>query len=234
MNTVMSWGQDNHWRTALTQKIAWPRRRKCQILDMACGTGALSLHLLQEAQLQGIESVLSAVDPSASMLQKAQDRLEEWGVPGQVQLMEGSGEDIPLESESIHLYTCGFGLRNMKDRSKSLEEAYRVLHPGGQALYLEFSKETLPVLQPGYEAYLKTVVPALGRWFAQDEAAYQYLCDSILEFPQPEYILAELTDVGFHRVKRTGLFFGIVQIYEAYKPGPNTIRHQNLFQEVEL
>jgi hypothetical protein len=80
-------------------------------------------------------------------------------------------------------YTVAFGIRNMTDRDAALSEAYRVLKRGGRLLCLEFSHVSLPVLKQAYDLYSFSVIPKIGGLVAGDEGSYQYLVESIRQFP---------------------------------------------------
>lgn len=97
--------------------------------------------------------------------------------------MQGNAQELPLPDACMDSYTVAFGIRNMTDRAAALREARRVLRRGGRLLCLEFSRVSLPLLRQAYDAYSFAVIPRIGGWVAGDAASYQYLVESIRQFP---------------------------------------------------
>jgi len=97
--------------------------------------------------------------------------------------VQGNAQELPFPDSCMDAYTVAFGIRNMTDRDAALSEAHRVLKRGGRLLCLEFSHVSLPVLKQAYELYSFSVIPKIGGLVAGDEASYQYLVESIRQFP---------------------------------------------------
>lgn len=97
--------------------------------------------------------------------------------------MQGNAEQLPFPDACMDSYTVAFGIRNVTDRHAALCEAHRVLRRGGRLLCLEFSQVSLPLLRQVYDAYSFNVIPKIGGLVAHDEASYQYLVESIRQFP---------------------------------------------------
>lgn len=97
--------------------------------------------------------------------------------------VQGNAQQLPFPDSCMDAYTVAFGIRNMTDRDAALSEAYRVLRRGGRLLCLEFSHVSLPVLKQAYDLYSFSVIPKIGGLVAGDEASYQYLVESIRQFP---------------------------------------------------
>ncbi len=109
--------------------------------------------------------------------------------------------------------TIGFGLRNVTDKPAALASMRRVLRPGGRLLVLEFSKPTLEVLKPAYDAYSFSILPRLGGIIAGDAASYRYLAESIRMHPDQETLAAMFRDAGFDEVRWNNLAGGIVALH---------------------
>lgn len=215
MNTVMSFGQDAYWRKCLVARFPWDPEQKLTVVDMSCGTGALTKSVLQEASLRNQSMDCWMIDPSKSMLNQSQ--LHTSSIVS-VYKIQAWAEDVPLACDHVDVYICGFGLRNMENRFKALQEAYRIVRPGGVVLMLEFSTEVTPTMAWAYRQYLTRGIPILGRHLAQDEAAYQYLSDSIQNFPSSAIISSEFSQAGFEKIVSIPITFGIVQLYHAVRP----------------
>jgi demethylmenaquinone methyltransferase / 2-methoxy-6-polyprenyl-1,4-benzoquinol methylase len=127
-------------------------------------------------------------------------------------------EDVGLADGSIDLYTISFGLRNVSVRKKALQEALRLLKPGGYFYCMEFSHPISPALYYAYQPYLKYGIPALGKWVAKEEEAYSYLSDSIQKFPSQKNLAHEMQEEGFLQVSWENIFKGIVSIHRGRKP----------------
>ncbi|XP_077996100.1 2-methoxy-6-polyprenyl-1,4-benzoquinol methylase, mitochondrial-like [Glandiceps talaboti] len=129
----------------------------------------------------------------------------------------GDAQELPMDDESVDAYTIAFGIRNVTDVPKALQEAYRVLVPGGRFLCMEFAQVQNPIIKNLYDLYSLQVIPALGEVFAADWNAYQYLVESIRTFYNQEQFSMLMEETGFKRVRYEDLNFGIVSIYSGFK-----------------
>lgn len=213
MNTIMSLGQDQLWRRMILGYIPWNSTQPISIVDMACGTGALSNLLLQESGLRNQPLNLWMMDPSRAMLENLHLSPVCHHIDTQTYTVHAYAEDIPLPCHSVDVYVCAFGLRNMGDRKKAMEEAHRILRPEGILVILEFSPEVSPSIAIPYHYYLTYGIPWLGKHIAHDEAAYRYLSESISAFPSPNTIMTELAIVGFSSLSCIPLSAGVLQLY---------------------
>ncbi|KAL6754929.1 UbiE/COQ5 methyltransferase [Haematococcus lacustris] len=118
---------------------------------------------------------------------------------------------------SFDAYTIAFGIRNVTDRPAALREAYRLLKPGGRFLCLEFSHVSQPVLRQAYDAYSFAVIPRIGGLVAGDAASYQYLVESIRQFPDQDSFADMIEDAGFKAVGYTNILGGVVALHTGYK-----------------
>lgn len=105
---------------------------------------------------------------------------------------------VPIEDNSVDLYTIAFGIRNCTHIDQVLREAHRVLKPGGIFACLEFGKVSLPVLADIYRGYSFNVIPSLGQILAGDRDSYQYLVESIERFPSQSNFARMMKTAGFH------------------------------------
>ena len=224
MNRILSLGQDHVWRRMMLGYLPWSLYKRLSIVDMACGTGALSALILQEAALRDQDIQLWMVDPSQAMLNNAQESLHGSGGTAYIQTICACAEDVPIPCERADVYVCAFGLRNMDNRTQSMKEAHRILRSDGTLIILEFSHEVSPHITIPYHYYLRYGLPWLGKHVAHDEAAYQYLADSIAAFPSPTTIITELARIGFVSLRCIPIHGGVVQLY--YAKRSRTVRYQ--------
>jgi demethylmenaquinone methyltransferase/2-methoxy-6-polyprenyl-1,4-benzoquinol methylase len=212
MNDLMSFGVHRLWKQ-FTLSLTGLRPGQ-QALDVAGGTGDLSIGMLRQVGRQG-RVFLTDINPA--MLDRGRDRLLDAGLVGNVECVVADAERLPFDDDAFDCVTIAFGLRNVTDKDAALRSMYRVLKPGGQLLVLEFSRPTLPGLQPLYDAYSFNVLPLLGRLVAGDEASYRYLAESIRMHPDQETLLAMLQAAGFGQARYHNLSGGIVALHRGYK-----------------
>lgn len=212
MNDLMSFGAHRLWKQfALSLTGLRPGQAA---LDVAGGTGDLSIGMLRQVGLQG-RVVLA--DINSQMLEVGRDRLMNLGLVGNVDCIVADAERLPFQDNAFDCLTIGFGLRNVTDKAAALRSMYRVLKPGGQLLVLEFSTPVVPVLKPLYDAYSFKVLPLLGRLVANDATSYQYLAESIRMHPDQETLLEMLRGAGFAQARYHNLTGGIVAVHRGYK-----------------
>jgi len=208
MNDLMSGGLHRLWkRFALGQTGLRPGQRA---LDVASGTGDLGAGLARQVGRDGL-AVLT--DINVEMLSRGRDRLIDRGIAGQVEFVIANAECLPFADRSFDCVTIGFGLRNVTDKPAALASMRRVLKPGGRLLVLEFSKPTLALLKPAYDAYSFGVLPRLGSIIAGDAASYRYLAESIRMHPDQATLAAMMREAGFDEARWNNLAGGIVALH---------------------
>jgi demethylmenaquinone methyltransferase/2-methoxy-6-polyprenyl-1,4-benzoquinol methylase len=212
MNDLMSLGVHRLWKQ-FTLSLTGLRPGQ-QSLDVAGGTGDLSIGMLKQVGKEG-RVILTDINPV--MLERGRDRLLNKGFVGNVACAVADAQRLPFADNAFDCVTIAFGLRNVTDKAAALRSMYRVLKPGGQLLVLEFSKPTLPGLKPVYDAYSFNVLPLLGRLVAQDAASYRYLAESIRMHPDQETLLQMVQHAGFGQARYHNLSGGIVALHRGYK-----------------
>ena len=211
MNDLMSGGVHRLWKNQLIRQI---RPRADQIfLDVAGGTGDIAFRIREKTG----PAKITLCDLNAEMLRVGRDRAINRGWIHDFEWIVGNAESLPMESESVDIYTISFGLRNVTHIDNALREAWRVLKPGGRFFCLEFSRVDEPALAKLYDTFSFKIIPRIGQVVAKDRGSYQYLVESIRKFPPQNALKARLLSAGFDRVKITNLSFGIAAIHEAWK-----------------
>ena len=203
-NHLLSCGIDFYWRKRAADIVSRWRARK--ILDLATGTGDLALALEKKIP----EAELTAADVLPEMVELAREK----GVRNTV---VADGMNLPFPESSFDCLTIGFGLRNLPDWAGGVREMSRVLANGGHVLILEFSLPTAPVLRPAYRFYLHRCLPIIGALITGHRGAYDYLGDSIEEFPNGQDMITLLEINGFRNAAAEPLTGGIITIYTAEK-----------------
>eukprot|EP00947_MAST-08B_sp_MAST-8B-sp1_P005155 g5155.t1 len=171
------------------------------------------------ADLDSGETGASASSPLQQQQQQQQQPQQQPQQQQQpfVSWVEGNAEELPFEDASFDAYTIAFGIRNVTHIDRALREAHRVLKPGGRFLCLEFSRVVNPAFRAAYEAYSFHVIPTIGEVVAQDRASYQYLVESIRQFPPQDEFAAMIREAGFSRVTHRNMTGGIVAVHSGFK-----------------
>jgi demethylmenaquinone methyltransferase/2-methoxy-6-polyprenyl-1,4-benzoquinol methylase len=203
-NHVLSCGCDFLWRKRAARIVtAWKPKN---VVDLAAGTGDLTLAL--EKALP--KSKIVAADFSEEMLAVAK-------IKGVRQAVAADALALPFSDGSFDCLTIAFGLRNIKDWGVALREMARVLKANGHLLVMEFSLPRMSIFRALYRFYLHQLVPILGSLLTGKKSAYDYLGDSIEQFPGGETMLRLIEANGFRDATAEPLTGGIVTIYTATK-----------------
>ena len=204
MNDLMSFGIHRLWKRRFVAGLS----DSGLFVDLAGGTGDVAALLARNPRRQVV-----VVEPSIPMMREGRGRAD----ATTVSWIAGEAERLPLPDASVQALTVAFGLRNTTRLELALAEAARVLAPGGTFACLEFSRP-MKWLQVFYDPYSFHVIPRLGAWVADNPAAYQYLIESIRNFPDQRRFAAMLESAGFASVRWRNLSFGIACIHVGIKP----------------
>ena len=212
MNDLMSVGIHRLWKNKLVSMMR-PSLNKI-LLDVAGGTGDIAFRYRQRA---GDKAQITVCDINREMLNVGKDRAINRGYLKGFKWVVGNAESLPFADNSYDLYTISFGLRNVPKIDDALEEAYRVLKPGGQFFCLEFSQVTNPALRKIYDEYSFRMIPRIGAIVAKDRESYQYLVESIRQFPNQTELATRMKKAGFEQVRYVNLSGGIAAIHTGTK-----------------
>jgi demethylmenaquinone methyltransferase/2-methoxy-6-polyprenyl-1,4-benzoquinol methylase len=217
LNDVLSLGQDRWWRRAVARAVnARPGER---VLDLAAGTGTST------AALTTTGAATVACDFSLGMLTTGMRRLKtapasrEGSRPPAPAFVAGDALRLPFADAAFDAVTISFGLRNTAEPGRALAEMLRVTRPGGRLVVCEFSHLAWPWLDAAYQKYLATMLPLTARWLSSTPSAYQYLAQSIRDWPRPADLARWITAAGWACVRWRPLSLGIVTIHTARHPG---------------
>ncbi|MEY3183255.1 MAG: hypothetical protein RLZ35_1240 [Pseudomonadota bacterium] len=212
MNDLMSLGIHRIWKRAAVASCQIQAGQ--HILDLAGGTGDITR--LIHPKLQG-EGKIVLADINAAMLQAGQRALIDEGLISLIEWVQADAESLPFSPHYFDTVICAFGLRNVTDKNKALENIYHVLRPGGRLVILEFSHLINPTLQAWYDRYSFHVLPFLGRLICNDAESYQYLAESIRKHPTQETLKSMMETVGFSCCEYQNWHGGIVAIHKGFK-----------------
>lgn len=210
LNRMISLGTDQGWRRNVLKMITAAHPES--ILDIATGTGDLAI-LLSKSNAKKIVGL----DLSAGMLEVGKEKVKALKLQDKIEMIQGDSENLPFEDNTFDAVTVAFGVRNFETLEKGLEEILRVLKPNGIFVILETSVPTKFPFKQGYNFYMKTFMPLMGKIFSKDQKAYEYLSESAKNFPYGEALNAIIHKVGFKDVKHTPQTMGVATIYSASK-----------------
>ena len=211
MNDAMSLGIHRLWKDAMMDWLA-PRPGQT-LLDVAGGTGDISFRFLKRAG-SGHATVLDLTEP---MLVEGRQRAEADAMADSLDWVVGDAMALPFPDNSFDVYTISFGIRNVTRPQDAINEAFRVLRPGGRLMVLEFSQIPNPAMQWAYDRYSFNVIPAMGQAIAGDRDSYQYLVESIRKFPDQDTFLGMVRKAGFEQAKYHNLSLGIACLHSGWK-----------------
>jgi demethylmenaquinone methyltransferase/2-methoxy-6-polyprenyl-1,4-benzoquinol methylase len=215
MNDILSMGQVRLWRRQVQRILkAGPGDR---VLDLAAGTGTSSVTFAAS----GADVV--ACDFSLGMLQSGQARLTRTDplgdkTRGRVAFAAGDALNLPFRDGTFDAVTISFGLRNVHGTRDALAEMRRVTRPGGRLVVCEFSTITIEPLDVLYRRYLTGVLPAIARRAARNPEAYEYLGESINDWPSQRELADVIRSAGWSAVKWRDLSLGVVSIHVGRNP----------------
>ncbi|SDH31385.1 bifunctional demethylmenaquinone methyltransferase/2-methoxy-6-polyprenyl-1,4-benzoquinol methylase UbiE [Alloyangia pacifica] len=211
MNDAMSFGIHRIWKDAMMDWLA-PRPGQ-KLLDVAGGTGDISFRFLKRAG-HGHATVCDLTEP---MLVEGRKRAEADAMAEQLDWVVGDAMALPFADNTFDVYTISFGIRNVTRPQEALNEAYRVLKPGGRLMVLEFSQIPNELMQKVYDMYSFNLIPRMGQVIAGDRDSYQYLVESIRKFPDQETFLGMVRAAGFENAKYRNLSMGIACLHSGWK-----------------
>ncbi|HYJ48233.1 MAG TPA: bifunctional demethylmenaquinone methyltransferase/2-methoxy-6-polyprenyl-1,4-benzoquinol methylase UbiE, partial [Pyrinomonadaceae bacterium] len=192
LNHLLSGNTDKRWRRLVARRLRDPLSVKgARALDVACGTGDLSLALAEATGAQ-----IFGTDFCRPMLEIAA-RKSRADVTSAIPFVEGDALKLPFAEEAFDAVTIAFGLRNLSSVETGLRELFRVLKPGGRAAILEFSRPVLPGFRALFQFYFTRVLPKVGGMISGSRGAYEYLPGSVSRFPDQRRLAAMMAEVGF-------------------------------------
>jgi demethylmenaquinone methyltransferase/2-methoxy-6-polyprenyl-1,4-benzoquinol methylase len=211
MNDIMSLGIHRAWKSEFISRL----NPLCvnSLLDIAGGTGDISFKFMKKAQKFNKKPKIIISDINQEMLDVGKKRAIDKGFFENIDFIKADAQNLPFEDNSFDACTISFGLRNVTNIDKALSEMYRILKPNGIFLCLEFSKVIIPVLDKIYDQYSFKVIPNIGKIVAKDKESYQYLVESIRQFPTQDKLAKKMYNANFSNIEYQNLTGGIAAIH---------------------
>jgi demethylmenaquinone methyltransferase / 2-methoxy-6-polyprenyl-1,4-benzoquinol methylase len=207
LNDILSAGQVRLWRRAVARIVG--ARPGDRVLDLAAGTGTSSLTFTAT----GADAV--ACDFSLGMLRAGRSRYQPKDGAGRVGFVGGDALRLPFRDGTFDAVTISFGLRNVADPAAALAEMRRVTRAGGRLVVCEFSTITIAPVDMLYRRYLINVLPAIARLTARSPEAYEYLAESIVDWPAQRELASMIDTAGWSAVRWRDLTMGVVAVHVA-------------------
>ena len=199
LNHILSFGIDRSWRRRLVRRVvdSVPSGGTVKVLDVACGTGDVSLALRRK----GMD--VTGADISGKMLDIARVKAPD------INFVYGNAAGLPFGDGTFDCVTIAFGIRNFDMRPQCIKELRRVLKDGGML--------AVRLWRGAYTLYFRNILPAVGRMVSRQAYAYTYLPESSFDFPAPEMFRRELEDGGFRDITVESMTGGVACLYTGRK-----------------
>ncbi len=210
-NSVLSVGIHHLWRKKLVQLSQVKLGMK--VLDCATGTGDLAIEFKKSV---GPEGHVIGTDFCAEMLESAPNKAQSQNL--EIQFEQADVTKLPYPDHEFDIVSISFGIRNVGDPLKALQEMARVCKPNGKVMILEFGQMRTPVIKDLYQFYSEKILPVLGGWVTGQKEAYDYLQKSSAAFPCREEFLSLMKKSNFFsKMNYIPVSFGIAYVYTGIK-----------------
>ena len=211
LNHFLSVNIDKRWRRLVSQKLKDVLENpNALVLDVACGTGDLSLELQKNARAK-----IFGTDFCRPMLEIAWHKNAKNAA--EIPYIEADGMNLSFSNETFNAVTIAFGLRNFSNWQEGLRELYRVLKPNGKLVILEFSTPVIPGFRGLFQFYFSSILPRIGGAVSGSRGAYEYLPDSVSKFPDQKNLARMMSETGFSDVEYKNLTGGVAAIHSGVK-----------------
>ena len=211
LNRFLSGRRDVAWRKRAVSEMKFFNTNR--FLDVATGTGDLALdcaNTYQDVQVIGVDFV-------EEMVNNGLKKVDKQNLEHRVELKWGDATNIDYIDDTFDVTAIAFGIRNIPNKEKALSEMKRIIVPNGQIMVLELTTPEPGYWRSTYSFYLNGVLPKLAKWFTKNPAAYEYLADSIMNFPTRGKFLALMESIGLKNCRAIPLTFGVCTLYIGQK-----------------
>lgn len=211
MNSIISFKRHIAWRRDVMKRMKV--EKNSTTLDVCTGTGDWAIAMANEV---GENGKVIGLDFSKNMLKVAEEKREQTNLE-QLEFIHGNAMSLPFSDNSFDYVTIGFGLRNVPDYEKVLQEMYRVVKPGGKVVCLETSQPTLIGFRQLYFFYFRFIMPLFGKLIAKSYDEYAWLNESTRNFPDKRTLKEMFLQAGFSNVEVKSYTGGVAAMHLATK-----------------
>ena len=213
INTLMTFGLDKSWRR-LTVKLSELKEGGTG-LDVCCGTGMLTM---EQARAAGPVGKIPRLDFAENMIEGAWQNIRDYSLKDNIRFIQGDAMDLPVENNYFDCATVGWGLRNIPDVFKAVQEMARVVKPGGKVISLDMAQPAAPGFREFYWLCFDRVIPAVGNLLSGNKKAYKYFYSSARGFMGQKELADLFAQAGLTETRYLNLCGGVVAIVEGRKP----------------
>jgi demethylmenaquinone methyltransferase/2-methoxy-6-polyprenyl-1,4-benzoquinol methylase len=207
LNHFLSFGQDILWRKKAITRMQFGKTYRC--LDVATGTGDVAIAIAKKNP----EVSIMGVDFSQAMIDQANKKILNKPNLAKIVFELGDATSLSFPDNSFDVAIISFGIRNIPDKLKALQEMTRVVIPGGQVMILEMVSQQNRWFQTIYQYYLCYLLPFFASFFSSNRKAYQYLSNSILNFPSIQEFCDLMSQSGLAIEQNISMTFGITRLF---------------------
>ncbi|MBI3585242.1 MAG: bifunctional demethylmenaquinone methyltransferase/2-methoxy-6-polyprenyl-1,4-benzoquinol methylase UbiE [Nitrospinae bacterium] len=212
LNRLLSMRRDAYWRRFAVKELL--KGEGNLFLDVATGTGDCAIEILRQG---GEKKRVIGVDFTPEMIYAGRKKVEREGLSDYITLLETNAMGLPFDNNYFDGVISAFGVRNFSDISKGIREMRRVIKENGKVVILEFTNPSNKIFKKIYHLYFKRILPFIGGIISGRRYAYQYLPDSVMEFPGQKEFKKNMEEEGLNDVKYFNLTFGIVAVHVGVK-----------------
>ena len=207
LNRFLSGRRDVAWRKRTVKEMNFSQTKR--FLDVATGTGDLAIdcaNTYSNVKVVGVDFV-------KEMVNKGIEKVQNKNLQERVNIKLGDATKLEYDDSSFDVTAIAFGIRNIPDKLLVLSEMRRVVVEDGQVMVLELTTPEPSIRRSVYSFYLNGVLPKLAKWFTKNPAAYEYLADSIMNFPTRKEFLSVMESVGLKNCRAIPMTFGVCTLY---------------------
>jgi len=206
LNRIISFHFDQGWRRRAVRRLGWERAPDGIYLDLCAGTLDFGATLARQTGFQGRIVGADFVSPMLQLGRSKSSRL----MPTTADALE-----LPFRDGTFDGAMVGWGIRNLADLDRGIEEAARVLKPGARLVILEMATPSQPIYRRAFEFYFGRILPLVGRWISKHTTAYSWLPESARVFPAPAELARRMKSSGFGKAEYELLMGGVCALYVA-------------------
>lgn len=210
-NRILSLGLDHSWRKTGISRLG--TNPVGLILDVGAGTGDIGLNIVS----RGPEATVVGIDTSLGMMRIGLEKTRNMALESKNVFCSANVLSLCFSDDTFDAAITAFCIRNVEDRLTALREIFRVLKSGARLVIVELTEPQGFIMKPLFRIYSRLVTPSVT-CLLSSVSAYDYLAESMADFPTPSRFSSILENVGFINVEFFHLTFGIVTVYEASKP----------------
>jgi demethylmenaquinone methyltransferase/2-methoxy-6-polyprenyl-1,4-benzoquinol methylase len=210
LNRLLSMRQDIVWRARMVRAAAV--QKNARVLDVACGTCDVALEV--NSRLRG-ETLIFGLDFSLGMLNLGKKKL---AGKTNMALLNADALSLPFKPQGFDAVLIAFGIRNIMDRQRAIDQFFITLKKGGRLAVLELTTPEHGIFRSLYLLYFQKILPLIGSFFSKDASAYTYLPASVLKFPSPVEFSKVMKTAGFQNIRFKTMTFGIVTLFVGSRP----------------